>query len=113
MALQIKRNLRFEGSLHEAISAIAHLEPKLSDGEPLLCRYKENESYKYFVCIGVGNGSVRVLPSYNDIDELIAFIQNNAQKLNIIDSISDKSDLSATTDSDGKVILKLKDTINN
>lgn len=114
MALQIKRNLTFEGSLQEAISKIVRMQPPLLAGEPLLCRYKDkNNVYKYFLCIGVGNGNIRVLPSYENFDELVKFIQTNAQSLNILDSISDESDLSATTDSDGKVILKLKDAINN
>ena len=111
MALQIKRNLSFEGSMQEAINGILNMSPKLVAGEPLLCRCVENGVLKYFLCIGIGEGRVRSFPLM-DAEEILEFIQQNAQKFNLIDSISEYSDIAALEGDDGKVILKLKDTIN-
>ena len=113
MALQIKRNLTFDGSLKEAVAKVIRLTPQLKEGEPLLCKYKESDKDKYFLCIGIGSGNVRILPSYESLEELISFIQTNSQIKNLIDSISEESDLTASPDSEGKLILKLKDEIIN
>lgn len=110
--LQFKRNLSFNGSLQEAIQKITDLQ--LQVGEPLLCSYNDNGSTKLILAFGVGEGNVRIIPAFNDYNEIINFIKSNNVEINLREQISNKSDFSVeSTDEDGKLIFKIKDNLKN
>lgn len=109
--LQFKRNLSFGGSLQEAIQKITDLQ--LQVGEPLLCSYNDNGSTKLILAFGVGDGNVRIIPAFNDYNEIINFIKNNNVEINLKEQISDESDFLISTGNDDKLIFKIKDNLKN
>ncbi len=66
--IQFKRNLTYKGTYDEARVALQSIE--LSEGEPILVSYLDDSTLKYFVAIGVGDGSMTILPTYSSLDEL-------------------------------------------
>lgn len=114
MAIQFKRALNFNGSLNEAINKLnTTLDPRLQPGEPLLCSYNDNGNKKYLIAIGITDGNIRIIPSFTNEDELKEYIHQNSAGINIKDNISFDSDISVSTDLEGKMILKVKDNLKN
>lgn len=109
--LQFKRNLSFAGPLQDAIDQITNL--NLKEGEPLLCSYNDNGSTKFILAFGVGDGNVRIIPAFNDENEIINYIKNNIVEINLKDQISAESDFSISTGNDDKLIFKIKDNLKN
>lgn len=110
--IQFKRNLSFGGDLVSAIDKIKNnLNPKLQPGEPLLCSYDDNGTTKYMLAIGVNNGDIRIIPSFESIDEIKNLVGPSGNF--DIDNISTSSDILAETDADGKMVLKIKDELKN
>lgn len=113
MAIQFKRALTFNGSLNEAINKLnTTLNPKLQPGEPLVCSYNDNGITKYLLAIGISDGNIRIIPSFMDEAELISYIQSHSTGISV-DNISFDSDVTVTTDTEGKMILKIKDNFKN
>lgn len=112
--LQFKRNLTFNGGLQDAINNITNnLNPKLQVGEPLLCSYNDNGSTKLILAFGVEDGNIRIIPAFNDYNEILSFIKNNNAEMNLKDQISEESDFSISTGNDDKLIFKIKDNLKN
>lgn len=111
--IQFKRVLNFTGDFDTAVDNIINkLDPKLQDGEPLLCSYMYNGSLKYLLAIGV-QGNVRVFPMFSSMEDIENFIRTNSVGINLIDNISTKSDFEVSQDSDGKLVFEIKDNLKN
>lgn len=110
--IQFKRNLSFGGNLATAIDKIKNnLNPKLQPGEPLLCSYDDNGITKYMLAIGVDNGNIRIIPSFESVEEIKNLVGPSGNF--DIDNISTNSDIYAEADTDGTMILKIKDELKN
>lgn len=110
--IQFKRVLNYQGSMDKALENIrTKLNPALMDGEPIICSYNDNDSKKYFLAIGCGDGRVKVFPSYDSQDEFIAFIKKYAG-VDLKDMISEESDFSVELDSDNRYVFKIKNMPN-
>lgn len=110
--LQFKRNLSYGGDLASAIDKIKNnLDPKLQPGEPLLCSYDDNGKTRYLIAIGIQNGDVRIIPAFENLDEIKNLVGPSGNF--DIDNISNHSDITAETDSEGKMVLKIKDELKN
>lgn len=109
MAIQVRRSLSFRGNLEEAITRITtELNPPLLAGEPMLSSYTENGEIKYLYAVGTGSGNIKIMPSFDDEDELIKYIQSYAQPFNPA-NVSSESDVIIEEDSSSKLVFKLKD----
>lgn len=84
----------------------------LADGEPILCSYNHEGSVKYLFAVKVGN-AIQSFPMFSSLEEIQTFIQTNSTISDIIDNVSVSSDVVVTTDSEGKLILKIKDNFKN
>lgn len=113
--IQFKRILNYNGGLQDAIANInSNLNHPLAPGEPLICSYKDNGIDKLILAIGVSENNVRIIPAFNDYEEIINFIKNNNVVINFKDQISEESDFNITeSESDGKLIFTLKDDFKN
>lgn len=110
--IQFKRNLSFGGDLVSAIDKIKNsLNPKLQPGEPLLCSYDDNGVIKYILAIGLNDGNIRIIPSFESVDEIKNLVGPSGNF--DIDNISTSSDILAETDTEGKMVLKIKDELKN
>lgn len=112
--IQFKRVLNYypEGfGIDEAVEKIT-AELSLRDGEPLLCSYNDNGALKYLLAIGV-SGSIKVYPMFESVEDIKNFIKNNSTTINIIDNVSDDSDLTIEQNAEGLLVYKLKDNIKN
>lgn len=107
--LQFKRVLNYSGSMDKALVNIkTKLTPKLADGEPLVCSYIDEDNVKkYFLCIGVGEGNVKVFPSFDSLDAFIAFIRKYAGS-DLTELISEDSDFTIELDTNNRYIFKIK-----
>ena len=113
--IQFKRILTYNGGLKDAISNInSNLNPPLAPGEPLICSYEDNGRNKLILAIGVNENNVRIIPAFDDYEEINDFIKNNNVVINLKDQISGDSDISIDeSESDGKLIFKIKDNLKN
>ena len=95
-------------------AALAKLKDLTSwaDGEPVICSYNHNGALKYLFAIQA-SGNFYSFPMFNSFVEIQEFIQSNSSIINIIDSISEESDVTAAQDTSGKLILKIKDDFKN
>ena len=114
--IQFKRILNCTDSFNVATEKIRNLEPKLKDGEPLLCSYNDNGITKYLIAIGVAD-NIRIIPSFTDENDIISYIQKHSVNLNInikdYISYSEESDLNVELDDENKMIFKVKDKLKN
>ena len=111
--LQFKRVLNHTGDFNTAVDNILNkLNPKLEDGEPLLCSYSHNGELKYLLAVGV-HGNVNVFPMFSNMEEITEFIRTNSVGINLIDNVSEESDINVMQDFDGKLIFELKDNLKN
>lgn len=109
--LQFKRVFNYRGTMDKALENIkTKLSPALSEGEPLVCSYYENDAIKYFLAIGMANNSVKVFPSFDSQADFIAFIRKYAGN-DLINMISEDSDFTIELDSNNRYIFKIKDDI--
>lgn len=109
--LQFKRVFNYMGSMDKALENIrANLNPALMDGEPLICSYKEDNSVKYFLAIGCGNGKITVFPSFDNQSDFISFIRKYAGN-DLFELISEDSDFTLELDSNNRYIFKIKKDI--
>lgn len=113
--LQFKRVFNYTGNFDDALYNIKNkLNPALKDGEPMLCSYKEGSDSKFFIAIGAGNGKVVIHPSFDNQDDLIAYIKKHADvNFNLKDLISEESDLIISNSSENKYVFKIKDNLLN
>lgn len=84
----------------------------LAEGEPIVCSYRHKNACKYLFAIRTNTG-LQTFPMFSSISEIQEFIKINANAYNILDDISDASDIEASSDSDGKLVLKVKDDFKN
>lgn len=112
--LQFKRVFNYTGSMDNALYNIKNnLNPALSEGEPLVCSYKEDEKLRYFLAIGASEGRVVVHPVFDDQSDFIESIKRYAG-VDLTEMISDESDFTVEFNSDtNKYIFKIKDEILN
>lgn len=109
--LQFKRVFNYMGSMDKALENIrTNLNPALMDGEPLICSYKEDNSVKYFLAIGCGNGKITVFPSFDNQSDFISFIRKYAGN-DLFELISEDSDFTLELDSNNRYIFKIKKDI--
>lgn len=109
--LQFKRVFNYMGSMDKALENIrTNLNPALIDGEPLICSYKEDNSIKYFLAIGCGNGKITVFPSFDNQSDFISFIRKYAGN-DLFELISEDSDFTLELDSNNRYIFKIKKDI--
>jgi hypothetical protein len=109
--LQFKRVFNYMGSMDKALENIrTNLNPALMDGEPLICSYKEDNSIKYFLAIGCGNGKITVFPSFDNQSDFISFIRKYAGN-DLFELISEDSDFTLELDSNNRYIFKIKKDI--
>lgn len=112
-ALQLKRVFNYKGTLDSALVNIkSKLNPALAEGEPLLCSYMENGKEKYFLAIGGDNGSIKIFPSFDDLNDFISFIREYSGD-DLDKSISNASDLDVIKNGDGTYTLTLKESISS
>lgn len=112
-ALQLKRVFNYRGTLDSALVNIkSKLNPALAEGEPLLCSYMENGKEKYFLAIGGDNGSIKIFPSFDDLNDFISFIREYSGD-DLDKSISNTSDLDVIKNDDGTYTLTLKESISS
>lgn len=108
--LQFKRVLDYDGTIEKAIENVNN-HVRLKDGEPLLCSYSEDGksgSRKFFLAIGV-KGNVKIFPSFDNMAEVVSFIQSNAT-VNL-ENTSEDSDITITMNEENKYVFKLKDEL--
>lgn len=86
------------------------LSPALADGEPLVCSYLDDGATKHFLVIGMGDGKVKVFPSFDSQADFIAFIRKYAGT-DLINMISEESDFTIELDSDNRYIFKIKEDL--
>ncbi len=111
--IQFKRVLNYFPNGFDYNAAIDKLKTLTwVDGEPVICSYNHNGELKYLFAIQA-SGNLHTFPMFNSFEEIQNFIQSNSSIINIIDSISEESDISASQDSSGKLILKVKDDFKN
>ncbi len=80
--IQFKRNLTYSGTYEEARLALQNLSSPLEAGEPILVSYSDgSETLKYFLSIGIGEGSSINLPVYASIEELNENINIEVEKI--------------------------------
>lgn len=109
--LQFKRVFNYRGTMDKALENIkTKLSPALADGEPLVCSYLEDGVVKYFLAIGVGNGKVKVFPSFDSQADFISFVRKYAGN-DLIEMISEESDFTIELDSNNRYIFKIKEDI--
>lgn len=109
--LQFKRVFNYRGSMDKALENIkTKLSPALADGEPLVCSYLEDGVIKYFLAIGIGDGKVKVFPSFESQADFISFIRKYAGN-DLIEMISEESDFTIELDSNNRYIFKIKEDI--
>lgn len=109
--LQFKRVFNYRGSMDKALENIkTKLSPALAEGEPLICSYLEDTIVKYFLCIGMDNGAVKVFPSFDSQADFVAFIRKYAGN-DLINMTSEESDFTIELDSNNRYIFKIKDDI--
>lgn len=112
-ALQLKRVFNYKGTLDSALVNIkSKLNPALAEGEPLLCSYMENGKEKYFLAIGGDNGSIKMFPTFDDLNDFISFIREYSGD-DLDKSISNASDLDVIKNDDGTYTLTLKEAISS
>ena len=111
--IQFKRVLDFYPDGFDYTSALARLKIlEWKDGEPVICSYNDNGELKYLFAIQA-SGNLHSFPMFASLQEIKNFIQSNSSIINIIDSISEESDVTAEADASGKLILKVKDNFKN
>ena len=111
--IQFKRVLDFYPDGFDYASALARLKTlEWKDGEPVICSYNDNGELKYLFAIQA-SGNLHSFPMFASLQEIKNFIQSNSSIINIIDSISEESDVTASADTSGKLILKVKDNFKN
>lgn len=109
--LQFKRVFNYRGSMDKALENIkTKLSPALAEGEPLICSYLEDTIVKYFLCIGMDNGAVKVFPSFDSQADFISFIRKYAGN-DLINMTSEESDFTIELDSNNRYIFKIKEDI--
>ena len=109
--LQFKRVFNYRGSMDKALENIkTKLSPALAEGEPLVCSYLEDTIVKYFLCIGMDNGAVKVFPSFESQADFISFIRKYAGN-DLINMTSEESDFTIELDSNNRYIFKIKEDI--
>lgn len=109
--LQFKRVFNYRGTMDKALENIkTKLSPALADGEPLVCSYLEDGVIKYFLAIGIGNGKVKVFPSFDSQADFISFVRKYAGN-DLIEMISEESDFTIELDSNNRYIFKIKEDI--
>lgn len=112
--LQFKRVFNYTGSMDDALYNIKNnLNPALSDGEPLICSYKEADVIRYFLAIGSGSGRVVVHPTFESQSDFIDSVRKYAGT-DLTELISEDSDFTIELDSQtNKYRFKIKDEILN
>lgn len=109
--LQFRRVFNYQGSMDKALEAIKTLlSPALAEGEPLVCSYKEDNTIKYFLAVGMDSGRVKVFPSFDNQSDFITFIRKYSGT-DLMSMISDESDFTVELGSDNKYILKIKEDL--
>lgn len=109
--LQFRRILAYKGTMDKALENIkTKLSPALADGEPLVCSYLEDLETKYFLAVGMGNGKVKVFPSFDSQADFIAFIRKYAGN-DLMSMISEESDFTIELGSDNRYIFKIKEDL--
>lgn len=112
-ALQFKRVFNYRGTMDKALENIkTKLSPALSEGEPIICSYCDegDNVVKYFLAIGMDEGSVKVFPSFDSQSDFIAFIRRYSGN-DLINMISDESDFTIELDSNNRYIFKIKEDL--
>lgn len=110
---QLKRILNYNGTYDNAINCIkTRLDPKLKEGEPIICSYKnEKLELNYFlaICTNESTNDVVTFPSFTDLNEFIKFIDSiiSASAVNE-NNVDEKSDVTVTKDENGLFVLKIK-----
>ena len=105
---QFKRVFSFKGTMDEAIANIkTRLNPALMEGEPIICSYLDNGVMNYFLAIGMDEGTLKVFPSFDSMDDFVSFIRKYSGS-DLIDLISEDSDFTVELDSNHRYILKIK-----
>lgn len=92
----------------EIISKLTERIANYSDGEPIICDYFYNGSRKFLLAIKT-DGNISAFPMFESLADIQEFIKTNSSTIGIIDTISEDSEISAESDADGKLVLKLKD----
>lgn len=112
--LQFKRAFNYEGSFDNAIYNIKNiLSPKLNEGEPLICSYKEDGEVKYFLAVGAQDGNLVVHPTFKNQDDFITHVKRYAG-VDLQNMVSDDSDITISFDETlNKYTFAIKDNILN
>lgn len=112
--IQFKRVLDYYPDGFDYSSALNKLQTEitLKDGEPIICSYNNNGELKYLFAIKA-SGNLHSFPMFDSFEEIKNFIQSNSSVNSIIDDISDESDVIASTDTSGKLVLKIRDDFKN
>lgn len=92
----------------EIISKLTERIANYSDGEPIICDYSYNGNRKFLLAIKT-DGNISAFPMFESLADIQEFIKTNSSTIGIIDIISEDSEISAESDADGKLVLKLKD----
>lgn len=109
--LQFRRIFTYKGTMDKALENIkTKLSPALADGEPLVCSYLDDGATKYFLAIGMGDGRVKVFPSFDSQADFIAFIRKYAGT-DLINMISEESDFTIELGSDNRYVFKIKEDL--
>lgn len=109
--MQFKRVFSYRGTMDKALENIkTKLSPALAEGEPLVCSYLEDSAVKYFLVIGVGDGKVKVFPSFDSQSDFISFIRKYAGN-DLTELISEESDFTIELDSNNRYIFKIKNEL--
>jgi hypothetical protein len=109
--MQFKRVFNYRGTMDKALENIkTKLSPALAEGEPLVCSYLEGSAVKYFLAIGMGDGKVKVLPSFDSQADFISFIRKYAGN-DLTELISEESDFTIELDSNNRYIFKIKNEL--
>lgn len=117
--IQLKRVLNYTGSFDDAITCIrTKLNPPLTEGEPIICSYTDENIKKYFlgVCTDATLQKIIVYPAYDNLNDFVNFIVKLIKQNGGINdtNISDESDISITKDpTTGNYTLKLKASVIN